>query len=341
VASIGRVALKNLTVDEEGIDGPEGITVVGIAAVAMKSLGQKFITIKIDGKEYSLFKNRELNVANALNLLDIDIKELIGQNGKDLRFTLNGGSEVVFGGFTDAAEIFINGHAVNLQTIIGDRDDISIYRAGHGADARAYVGDYLKGPGKIQVVIDGVPRTIESLCLLNDRPAVPEDEIKEGDRLEIKEVTTAGDILLSLGLPSQNILVNNRSVGPGYVIRENDEIQTTPPEPSVPVEEKSGMGRRAVILPKEEKIPTMRLGAADSHETEEKEAPDLSKKIIISVNGNIVSLSGKKEYYFLEALNHVEVNLNITTVPILTINGIPAGYTDLLSDGDVLEIILK
>jgi sulfur carrier protein ThiS len=332
VASVGRVALKNLIVDEDGIDGPEGVTVVGIAAVAMKSLGQKLITIKIDGKEYSLFKNRELNVGAALSLLDFDPKDLIGQNGKDIKFTLNGGSEIVYGGIANAAEIFINGSKVSLQTTIGDRDEISIYRASNGVDAKAFVGDYLKGSGQIQVTIDGEPKTIQSLCQLNGLPAKREDELSDEDVLEIKEITTAGELLAILGLPQRTIIVNDKPVGASYILRENDQIITTPPEQPVVAAEEP-----LQALSAEKSLAPVETAGAEAAPGDE-----LASEISVTINGAIVHLSGKKSYFFLEALNHIEVNLTrISRIPVLRLNGVQAGYTDLLADGDVLEIILK
>ena len=343
VASRGRVAVQNLVVDEEGLEGPEGVTVVGIATVALKKVGQQLIMVKVDGKEYSLFNTRKMNVASALSLLDFNPRDLIGQNGRDLKFTLNGNPEVVYGDFTSSAEIYINGQKGSLQSAIGDGDEISLYKAGAGADAKAFVGDYLSDSDKVKVFFDGRERTIPPVCLLNGAPASAEAEIKNGDRLSI-ENPTLEQYLNYENRTGEFVYVNGAVVGPEYILRENDRIDTTPPEqtqyepqnePGDKPDFATGTDTGTSPLSPAPNAPENIESATESGDME-------ASAITVSINGNKVKLTGKDAFIFVDVFNHVDLDLgNVTTIPQLTLNGETARFSDKLSSGDVIEIILK
>ncbi|KUK81811.1 MAG: Uncharacterized protein XD97_0562, partial [Pelotomaculum thermopropionicum] len=70
VAVRGREAVNNVIVEEEGLDGPEGVTVTGIGVVAVKRYNRNFVAVRVNGEEFSLFNSKDLNVANALGLVE-------------------------------------------------------------------------------------------------------------------------------------------------------------------------------------------------------------------------------------------------------------------------------
>ena len=340
VASRGRVAVQNLVVDEEGLEGPEGVTVVGIATVALKKVGQQLIMVKVDGKEYSLFNTRKLNVANALSLLNFNPRDLIGQNGQDLKFTLNGNPEVVYGDFTNSAEIYINGQKGNLQSAIGDGDEISLYKAGAGADAAAKVGDFLSAADRVTVFFNGRERIVPPVCLLNGAPTTADAAIKNGDQLLIQNPTLE-QFLTEENQADQFAAVNNAAVSPDYILRENDRIELNPtgplrtepqetPERHLTPESATAQGTdvAAPLLGNE-------AGGAAGEEPEK-------VAVVVTINGNQVSLTGKDAFIFVDVFNHVNLDLgNVTKIPQLTLNGATARFSDKLSAGDVIEIILE
>lgn len=312
VAARGRSALQNVTVDEEGLEGPEGVTVVGIATIAIKKLGQNFVTIKVDGKEFSLFYSKDLNVANALSLLDFNPRDLIGRNGKDLKFTLNGTPKVVYGGLASPAEIYINGVKANLQSTINDGDEISILKAGEGAEAKAYVRDYLDGPERLNITLNGESRIIEPVCVLNGELSTCTSQIMPDSHLDIKTVKTIGDLFPANYLAEQTIQVNGATVSGEYVLRDGDEVN---------------------ISDRDIEMDT----AMDAVYGENGHSP--GKVLSVTINGTKVSLTGKEQYIFVDVLNHIEIDLNAcTNLPVLQLNGAAAGFTDVLADGDVVEI---
>jgi len=313
VAVRGRSAIQNLIVDEEGLDGPEGVTVVGIATVAIKKLGQNFVTIKVDGKEFSLFNSKDLNVSNALSLLDFNPRDLIGRNGKDLKFTLDGRPEVVYGGLASPAEIYINGEKANLKTTIKDGDEINVLKAGAGADARAFVRDFLEGRESVSIILDGEPRVVEPACFINGKLSSYDSEIMNGDQLEIKTVKTIGELFENVDLTDQLVQVNGVEATLEYVLKDGDDVRLV--KKKLPGAENAEMGA--------DRSRAGRPGGVVS----------------VTVNGKKIDLAGKKRYIFVDVLNYIELEPAAhTSPPVLRLNGAPAGFTDELEEGDVIEI---
>ncbi|MCG9966697.1 rod shape-determining protein [Pelotomaculum terephthalicicum JT] len=314
VAVRGRAAVQNLTVDEEGLDGPEGVTVVGIATVAIKKLGQNFVTIKVDGKEFRLFNSKDLNVSNALSLLEFNPRDLIGQNGKDLKFTLNGRPEVVYGSLASPAEIYINGEKANLKSTIKDGDEINVLKAGTGADARAYVRDFLDGLEGVSITLNGEPRAIEPVFIINGETASYDCEIMDGDHLEIKTVKTVGELFETADPADQPIKVNGVAATLEQVLKDGDYVtfvkkKLPGSESDDPAVDGSGTGRLS------------------------------GEAISVTANGKKINLTGKKHYIFVDVLNHIELDPAAHTgPPVLRLNGAAAGFTDALKEGDVIEI---
>ncbi|OPY58270.1 MAG: hypothetical protein A4E55_01042 [Pelotomaculum sp. PtaU1.Bin035] len=52
-----------------------------------------------------------------------------------------------------------------------------------------------------------------------------------------------------------------------------------------------------------------------------------------------MNLSGKKHYIFVDVLNHIDLEPAAHAgLPVLRLNGAPAGFTDALEEGDAIEI---
>ncbi len=165
------------------LNGPEGVTVIGIATLAYKKLGQNFVTVTVNGHPFTLFNTKQLSVLQALGLLEFNPRELIGKNGKDVSFTLNGKVKIIFGELATPARITVNGHPANLQTTIKDGDIIFVEKAVNGRDAVVTVADILSGmmeKGKLDRQDN--PKLV---CTLNGEPATPSSSIVAGDSLEI------------------------------------------------------------------------------------------------------------------------------------------------------------
>ncbi|AEG60876.1 cell division protein FtsA [Desulforamulus ruminis] len=266
-----RVAIRNrsnITVLQAGkkkdIAGPEGVTVVGIIAMAAKRMNQNFISITVNGQVFSLFNTWNLNVLNALALLEYNPRDLIGYNGRDIRFILNGKSKTIYGGLAQPAVITLNGKPANVKTPVKDGDILQVVKAVNGSDAVAIVGNFLA-----DYPVDSL------ICLLNGQPVTPEKAINSGDVLEIRPAVREP-------LPDHREKRSFKEAGPG----------TKPLNP-----------------------------------------------VRVTVNDQVINLEGKQEYILIDIFNYYTVDTSKARgVVQITRNGESAEYTDLLRDGDQIQI---
>ncbi len=315
-----RSNLPNVKLSDEenglAVTGPEGITVAGIASVAAKRMGFDFMSVLINGREYRLFNTRTLSVSDVLGLIQFNPRDLIGRNGKDLSFTLNGERKVVFGEFARHAEIEINGKPANLQSIVRDGDEIYVVKAQNGWDARGTVGDYLPQEQGATVFLHGSKETLAPAGLVNGEPVSPGHEITPGDNVVIKLPRTVAHLLEMRGIERRTVIVNvnGEQVGLSHVLKDGDRVSWHIPEAG---EEKPDLGHDCA--------------------TETGENP-VDQGITVRVNGEEIILT-KPNPIFIDIFRHIDFNDSHTQgVPVLKLNGEKAKYTDPLSSGDEVEV---
>ncbi|MBM7855553.1 cell division protein FtsA [Desulfohalotomaculum tongense] len=220
VAVRGRQMLNSvIKVKKDPIDGPDGVTVLGIASVAFKNVGHDFITINVNGKNYRLFNSSQLTVANALALIDYNPRELIARNGKNLTFTLNGEKKQIYGELGTPAQITVNGQPANMQTVIKDKDCVEIIKAVHGADASLTLGELLNSQGfdmeKCRVTVNGVTQKAGYLIQNGDAVTINDTGKVTGEKPEENKQNTAPKAEPHGGFPEKkwiSVFVNGEKV---------------------------------------------------------------------------------------------------------------------------------
>ncbi|SHE42915.1 cell division protein FtsA [Desulfofundulus australicus DSM 11792] len=345
--SIGQV----LAVEgEDRIPGPEGVTVAGIALVALRKLGHDFIHIMVNGVEHRLFNAREFTVGNVLALTGFNPRLLIGHNGKNLAFTLNGRRQVIFGGLSRPARILVNDREANMQTRVSHGDRIVVHPAVNGADARATAGDLLPPGETITVYVSDRPVKMAACCLINGQAAEPSREIPPDSEVEICAAKPLGEWLAEeLGVPAAElgryeVLVNGRAVSPDYRLHDGDRVNCRHREedrrrpPADPATFKPGPEAPAAGESRNNQDAAETL-ATDPETTGEISGPAPARGITVMVNGRAVTLTGRSSYIFIDIFNYIDLDLEGLKPPVcLTLNGKEASFTDELHDGDIIEI---
>lgn len=300
-----RRMIRDLVAPEnDPVAGPEGVTVVGIAAVTLKRRGYTFLNVKVNGTPCRIFNSGELTVADCLSFTDFNPRLLLPRNGRDLRFNLNGRPEILRGELGRAAQVTVNGQPAHLKTPVAEGDEILVTPAQNGRDARAFVRDYLPAGGEIRIYLDDRMLTLEPICTLNDAPATPETEIHDDDHLWIDTQWTVAKLARreGLDLAGRQVLVNGEPVSGDYVLTDGDRVTLAPPGVAVDT-------RREV------------------------------RGISVTVNGRPVVLEGCQEPILVDIFNFVDFDLlQRQGNPRILLNGKDAAYTDPLKDGDVIEL---
>lgn len=269
--------IQNVNINDNQLEGPDAITPIGIAVTALSQPGYGFIKVAVNGSKLRLFNSRTLHVADAIILAGFKPGELIGRNGADLKFKVNGKTRRIAGGMGKPAEISINGEAANLQTQIYNNDEITILPAINGMPASCNV---------LKLLADYVQ---DSDCdiYVNGHKLHSDYEIQDGDKLEIVEMGSE----------------EHRS---DRVNSEHDELAAT----------------SAVEMPAQ---PT---------------AAVMVNEISVTINGELVKLSGKKEkFIYVDIFDFYRFDLSTLRGKLVTrLNGNPASFTDTIVDGDKIEI---
>jgi cell division ATPase FtsA len=150
-----------------------------------------------------------------------------------------------------------------------------------------------------RVTLEGKEIALPVKWTLNGKEASADEVINDGDRLDITRINTLGEFIEACGLPKK-----------GYVYSIN--------------------GQRADF--------TRRLNNGDSISLREG-TPD--RVITVMVNGKRVDLPFREEpYIFVDLFRYMDFDVERARGRIqLAINGKKAGYTDIIREGDSIEIM--
>ena len=187
VAVRGRDMLNNLEkIKKDPINGPDGVTVLGIANIALKKTAQDFITVNVNGKDYKLLNFSEITIASVLGLVNYNPRDLIAFNGKNLSFTLNGEKKQIYGELGKPAQITVNGSRAHIQTKVRNADRIKVVKAESGADARLNLGELLNSRNlqhnNYQLMVNKKQKGLDYLIQQGDVVEIMEEqsELPEG-----------------------------------------------------------------------------------------------------------------------------------------------------------------
>jgi cell division protein FtsA len=307
-----RVILKDLTSVGEEIDikdplitGPEYITPIGICMTTLMEQRNNFIQVSVNGKTEKLLNTRQQHVVDAAIKADFSSEHFIVKSGKDVHYKINGENAVARGTMGEPAEILVNGKPANLKTEINNGDEIVLKPGISGCDAVVKVEDLIKDYDKKTLYFGGKLISVKGHVKVNGKLEEEGRFIKKGDEVEIRPVETLQQLAEYLGIEGKDFIyyLNGNLSSPVMKLSDGDKIDLMLPEGAVKGEKKDRDGIR------------------------------------VEVNGKELSLSGKKEYIFINIFNHLDFDIRTGKKNIsLMLNGKKASYTDLLKDGDKIEI---
>lgn len=342
--SLSRIAVKDRQSVQECICndnslGSAGVTVLGIALVSIRKLGHGFIDVMLNGNVISLFNSHSHTVMDVMLQAGINPNSLIGKNGKNIRFMLNGIKRVAFGTLASNAEVSINGLRKSMDDKVKEGDNIEIKYAVDGKTALPKVIDYIQKVYSISFFVNDIIENLEPLAYINGTKVEINSDISEGDNVNIIFPKTLGDYKKYFLDKEENKFVyylNGEKLNENYIINEDDRIygiteNSMDEKKSVKVDEENS-GLKEVSLGKEDRSVEMGKDKNDAKDVNNHE-------ITVVANGKNVVLKGKKDYIFVDIFNHIEFDLTKVKGRLyLHLNGNNASYYDALSEGDIIEI---
>lgn len=303
---VTRVGLKHLEenstlkLSTADLSGPEMITPVGIALAGYRASDDHFIGVSVNGNNLRMLNTRQMTVSDALLAIGFNPRKLIPSRGEPIKFFVNGEAKEVKGEPGQPARILVNGEEGSLDRPLKNGDIVSVDDAVEGEKARITIKDIVHLES-CQVIVAGKRITLPARWNINGVAAPPDRYVLDGDKLEIARIRTLGELIDSCELPRQgcSYKVNGRSADCEYVLSNGDNIEYLMDRP---VPEEAG--------------------------------------ITVRVNGEEVKLPKRPEpYIFVDIFNHIDIDLSRKKGKVeLTMNGIKARYTDIISDGDEISI---
>ncbi|MFT5871720.1 MAG: cell division protein FtsA [Clostridium sp.] len=307
VAIKGREAVVECICDSNL--GSIGVTVLGIALISIKRLGNDFIDVTINDKIISLFNAHKHTIMDVMVQEGINPKILIGKNGRNIRFVVDGIKRVAFGTLAKGAEIRINNLVGNVDSEVKEGDVIEIDFCVDGKNAQPTVMDFVKNIQAVSFYLEGKIHNIEPVPFINGVRSLINDIIKENDDVKIEIPTTMHEYAKYFGdsVQGSTFKMDNKELTSDYVIQEGDRIYN--------------------VYAKDENIPPK-----DEHTKHILE-------IVVEVNKKNVNLKNKEKYIFVDIFDYVDFDLSISKGKlILLLNGIKANYNGPLNNGDVIQM---
>lgn len=313
----GTEILENVVFDCEKLLGPEYITPIGIGYTAFQDKEQDFLKVKVDGKLIRLFNSKRLTVSDALILVGFNARSLISKRGKALTFNLNGKNKVIYGEYGDTAKIFVNGKIANLETNIKNGDEILIDPAIPGKDASVRLIDLIDKDEKI--ILDGKEIDLYKKVYVNGERKDIDYIIQNDDEIEVQKINDIIDLaeIYDIDLGKYDVYVKDKIANKNYKFKNGDGVRLS--------------------------------NKAEGHESNEgfiqnqnldTKVKNREEYIGLKVNGEEIKIEkSNKELVFVDIFEHIDFDISKPKgILELKLNGKRASYTDILQNGDIIEI---
>ncbi len=196
----------------EFLQGPQGVTPLGIAYNAFIIPPLPFCRVKVNSREVTLWSTRNLDVGIALLNSGIAISNILGKPGLGKTIKVNGKMKSFKGGMGTPPTIKVNNRKADLESLIKDGDEIVFERGKDGNDAQVTWKDIVPAAGGwVRVNGDKVqlkPLVYVNGCLLE---SIDMEQAVE-DRAQI-EFTVINSVINVLALASAPVgALQNRDI---------------------------------------------------------------------------------------------------------------------------------
>ncbi len=327
--------------------GSAGVTVLGIALTAIRSLGNDFIDVMLNDEPISLFNSHKHTIMDVVLQAGINPSLLISKNGKSVRFNYNGSKRIAFGEYGTNAKITINEQEATLETEVKANDSIKLEFAQNGKDAAPKLHEHIKSINSVSIHLDDDIVNIEPIILVNEQIKNLEYTIKNGDEVKVFLPCKIGDFRKYVLKDKSILSKNGKNLEDDYEILEGDHLLSKSGasdenqiiEGSLNSEDNS---EDEIRYESYDEAEYRKLTASEKIELEAKEALVTKEEfpgITVNINGENKVLVGKSQYVIVDIFDYIDFDLTVPKGIInLTLNGENASYTAIIKDGDMIEV---
>ncbi|EHI98900.1 cell division protein FtsA [Clostridium sp. DL-VIII] len=343
-----RIAIKDRQAVPECVAnnelGSAGVTVLGIALTAIRSLGNDFIDVLLNDDPISLFNSHKHTIMDVVLQAGINPSLLISKNGKSVRFSYNGSKRIAFGEYGTNAKITINGEEATLETEVKANDNIKLEFAQNGKDAAPKLREHIKSINSVSIYLDEDIVNIEPVILVNEQVENLEYIIKSGDEVkvflpckvsEFRKYVLRDEIALS---KAGETLEDDYEILEGeHLFRKSDTLS------EYKVTEKSQDTEKNIGEESYNETENNSLDISNEFEVGVQKNQEVIKEefssITVNINGENKTLNGKSQYVIVDIFDYIDFDLTVPKGIInLILNGENAQYTAIIKDSDMIEV---
>lgn len=333
-----------------------------------------FIFVSFNNKRVRLYDNNKLTVIDAAVQASFPNDGLFPKRGASITVTVNGRQRMFRGKPGEAAVITVNGKNADIHTTIRSNDVIEVVESTAGAPAAADLGKLLENDSPISIVVNDQKIDFPKFASVNGEIQPGSYALKDGDEIETLGYYTVAQIAEFMDVVTDrdaDIYVNNQLADEDTKVYDNFSVNWTLKEErpqntekdgekaEKPFEEDGASGisetdaDRSASVGGSENAKQAKPDHDESTKTKKSRDADGGKKegggdkaeeegsiVTVFVNKDKVTLSGKKDYIFVDVFDYIDFDLSKPkgTMIVLKLNGVNAAYTDLLKNGDRLDI---
>ena len=367
VALRGEEVLKEVHFAQEEIKkDPLLVTPIGIC---LNYYDQKnnFIMVRFNGERLKLYDNSHLTIVDAALQAGFPNEALFPRRGKAVEFTVNGKPRIVRGEPGESAIVKVDGRVVSINTPLVPNSEITIEASTIGKEAVSTIeqlDEYTSSTITFQV--NGINITCPKFVQVNGSLEPSNYVIQEGDEIETRNFYTIGQLAEFMDVridEEAGIILNGKPADMGSLCYENFEIEWSAsayesgerhisygqadhrfdagPEEEASTEESTDSAAEVHEPAVETNTDSAAEAAADA--PVQKPTEPESKELHIIANNQEITLSGKEEYVFVDIFDYIDFDLSAShgRAIVTLINGMDAQYTQVLQDGDKIEVYWK
>ncbi|EEH99065.1 rod shape-determining protein [Clostridium tertium] len=325
---VQRIAIKDRKAVVDCISdnnlGSAGVTVLGIALIALKNGEKDFIDVILNGTPVSMFNSHNHTIMDVIIQAGINPSMLIGKNGKNLRYKLNGVKRIAFGEKGKNPTIRLNDKIESMDKKVKDGDIIEIAYAVLGKDARPKVIEQIKEFNSISIYINDELINLEPMIIVNNEIKSIDYYIQEDDDINIIFPKSIKDIKEYIIKEDVSLEKDGVQLLEDYIVNEGDKL----------------ISYRNISF---KDMPKGEINKDANKEevqvNDDKKNLSSGTEIEVTFNDKLITLSGQKDYIFVDIFNYIDFDLKEAKGIInLLLNGNKVGYTEKLKDGDNIQV---
>lgn len=365
VALRGEEVMKNITFEQSDVKkDPLLVTPIGICLNYYEQKNN-FIMVHFNGEMMKLYDNGHLTIVDAAMQAGFSTEELFPRRGREIHFTVNGTPRMARGAEGESAIVRMNDVLVGMNTPLEFNCFIEIEPSTTGEGAVFTIEELDEyGNSNVAFEVNGKRIVCPKFVEVNGSLETGSYQIQEGDAVETRNFYTVGQLAEFMDVEvdqDYEIMVNNRPATFDTLIYENFSIDwkvlgygaasdVTAAGPVVEEISEEETPAEETLVGKDSgesvfdttSVEDSKPEASEPEQTVEPEETYEEKEpgIHVTINGESVFMTGKKDYIFVDVFNVIDFDIHASAGrPVVTkINGQRCSYTAELHENDVVDV---